>query len=143
MFGHLIPDHWSRAIAINFSHRVGALLVSGATLALFAYVRTHYRDHRELVRPTALIVALVAVQIMLGALTILSRRDPWINSFHVVCGALVLTTSLVITLRSWRSRFADYEQREPLRSAGRQRDQGDLMPAASASAAGRRGGARA
>jgi cytochrome c oxidase assembly protein subunit 15 len=143
MFGHLIPDHWSRAIAINFSHRVGALLVSGAILALFAHVRTHYRDHRELMRPAALIVVLVAVQIMLGALTILSRRDPWINSFHVVCGALVLTTSLVITLRSWRSRFADYEQREPRRSAGTQRDHGDLMPAASASAAVRRGGARA
>jgi hypothetical protein len=29
-----------------------------------------------------------------------------INSLHVVCGALVLTTSLVITLRSWRVRFA-------------------------------------
>jgi hypothetical protein len=25
---------------------------------------------------------------------------------HVVCGALVLTTSLVLTLRSWRARFA-------------------------------------
>src|SRR6185503_2121529 len=39
-------------------------------------------------------------------LTVLTRRDMWINSFHVVCGALVLTTSLVITLRSWRARFA-------------------------------------
>ena len=57
-------------------------------------------------RPALLIVALVAVQVTLGALTVLSRRDPWINSFHVVCGALVLTTSLVITLRSWRGTFA-------------------------------------
>jgi hypothetical protein len=30
----------------------------------------------------------------------------WINSVHVVCGALVLTTSLVLTLRTWRPRFA-------------------------------------
>jgi hypothetical protein len=29
-----------------------------------------------------------------------------INSVHVVCGALVLTTSLVLTLRSWRGAFA-------------------------------------
>ena len=28
MFGHLIPDHWSSAIAIHFAHRVGALLVT-------------------------------------------------------------------------------------------------------------------
>ena len=47
------------------------------------------------------------MQVTLGALTVLSRRDVWINSLHVVCGALVLTTSLVITLRSWRVQFAD------------------------------------
>ena len=28
MFGHVIPDHWSGAIAIHFTHRVGALLVT-------------------------------------------------------------------------------------------------------------------
>jgi cytochrome c oxidase assembly protein subunit 15 len=111
MFGHLIPDHWSSAIAIHFSHRVGALLVTCAILALFAHVRSRYRDHRELMRPAALIVALVAMQVTLGALTVLSRRDPWINSFHVVCGALVLTTSLVMTLRSWRGSFADAQVR--------------------------------
>ena len=54
-----------------------------------------------------LLVALVAVQVTLGAMTVLSRRDPWINSFHVVCGALVLTTSLVLTLRTWRDVIAD------------------------------------
>ena len=47
------------------------------------------------------------MQVTLGALTVLSRRDVWINSFHVVCGALVLTTSLVLTLRTWRVQFAD------------------------------------
>jgi cytochrome c oxidase assembly protein subunit 15 len=116
MFGHVIPDHWSGAIAIHFTHRVGALLVTGAILALFAHLRSHYREHRELMRPATLIVALVAMQVTLGALTVLSRRDPWINSFHVLCGALVLTTSLVITLRSWRGSFVYHEQMEPQRS---------------------------
>ena len=44
-------------------------------------------------------------QVTLGALTVLSRRNVWINSLHVVCGALVLATSLVLTLRSWRVQF--------------------------------------
>ena len=57
-------------------------------------------------RPATLIVALVVVQITLGALTVLSRRDVLVNSLHVVCGALVLATSLVVTLRTWRARFA-------------------------------------
>jgi cytochrome c oxidase assembly protein subunit 15 len=107
MFGHVVPDHWSSAIAIHFTHRVGALIVTLAILTVFAYVWSRHRERRELMRPAALIVALVAVQVTLGALTVLSRRDPWINSFHVVCGAMVLTTSLVVTLRSWRSRIAD------------------------------------
>jgi cytochrome c oxidase assembly protein subunit 15 len=90
MFGHLIPDHWSSAIAIHFTHRVGALLVSGAILTVFAHVRWRYRDHRELMRPAALMVGLVVVQVTLGALTVLSRRDVSINSVHVVCGAIIV-----------------------------------------------------
>jgi len=55
------------------------------------------------------------LQMTLGGMTVLSRRDMWINSLHVVCGALVLTTSLVITLRSWRLRFRDVQSPAPLR----------------------------
>jgi cytochrome c oxidase assembly protein subunit 15 len=107
MFGHLWPTHWDPKIAIHFSHRVGALVVVLGILATFLSVRTRCRDRRELTGPAALLIALVALQVTLGALTVLSRRDMWINSFHVVCGALVLTTSLVLTLRTWRDRFAD------------------------------------
>ena len=46
-------------------------------------------------------------QLTLGALTIITRRDVLINSLHVVCGALVLATSLVLTLRTWHVRIAD------------------------------------
>jgi cytochrome c oxidase assembly protein subunit 15 len=106
MFGGLVPDHWNPAIAVHFAHRTGALVVTCAILMAFAYVRSQHRVRRELTRPAALLAALVAVQVTLGALTILSLRNPWINSFHVVGGALVLTTSLVLTLRSWRVRFA-------------------------------------
>ena len=106
MFGHLIPDHWSNKIAVHFTHRVGALVVTLAVLAASYRVWARHRARPELMRPAALIIALVALQVTLGALTVLSRRHVWINSFHVVCGAMVLTTSLVLTLRSWRVTFA-------------------------------------
>jgi len=105
MFGHVVPDHWSPAIAVHFAHRMGALVVTCAILMAFAHLRANHRGRRELMRPASLLVALVAVQVTLGAFTVLSQRNPWINSFHVVGGALVLTTSLVLTLRSWRVRF--------------------------------------
>ena len=107
MFGGILPDHWSNAIAIHFAHRVGALIVTTAILATSAHIWYHHRLRPELTRPALLIAGLVIVQVTLGALTVLSRRDVAINSAHVVCGALVLATSLVITLRSWRVRFAD------------------------------------
>ena len=107
MFGHVIPDHWSSKIAIHFAHRVGALVVSAAIVATSIYVWRRHGDRMELTRPATLILFLVGVQVMLGAFTVLSKRDVWINSLHVVCGALVLTTSLVITLRSYRVKFAE------------------------------------
>ena len=105
MFGHLIPDHWSPAIAIHFAHRVGALLVTFVVLATAGHIWYHHGGRRVLTTPALVLVLLVAVQVALGALTVLSGRNVWINSAHVVCGALVLATSLVITLRSWRARF--------------------------------------
>jgi heme a synthase len=106
MFGHLLPDHWDPKIAVHFAHRIGALVVTLGICGTASYVWLHDRGRHELTRPAAVLVALVAAQVTLGALTVLSRRDPWINSIHVVCGALVLTTSLVLTLRAWRPRFA-------------------------------------
>ena len=105
MFGGLIPDHWDNKIAIHFAHRVGAAIVACAVLATAGHVWYHHRRRRELARPASLLTALVVVQLFLGAFTVLSGRAVWINSLHVVCGALVLTTSLVLTLRSWRIRF--------------------------------------
>ncbi len=107
MFGHIVPDHWDPKIAIHFAHRVGALIVTLSVLATSGHIWYHHRGRRELTRPATLIVALVAVQVTLGALTVLSQRDVWINSVHLVCGALVLATSIVITLRSWQVRITE------------------------------------
>src|SRR5262249_29526345 len=75
-------------------------------IASWISVRSRHPKRRERNRPATLLVALVTAQVALGALTVLSERNVWINSVHVVCGALVLATSLVLTLRTWRIRFA-------------------------------------
>src|SRR5262249_22187720 len=93
MFGGLIPSHWDARIAIHFAQRVGALVVAVAIAATLGHVLSHHRNRRELLRPALLMAALVVIQITLGALTVLSRRDVAINSAHVVVGALLLATS--------------------------------------------------
>jgi cytochrome c oxidase assembly protein subunit 15 len=107
MFGHLIPDHWDARIAIHFAHRVGALVVAGMIVTTALDIWRRHTERVELAQPALLLIILVVIQATLGAVTVLSRRQPWINSLHVVGGALVLTTSLVITLRVWKIRIAD------------------------------------
>ena len=102
-FGHAIPPIWSAKIAVNFAHRVGAMVVTLAIVATASHVLSHHRGRRELVRPAILLLLFVAVQVTLGAFVVWSGKDPVINSLHVVNGAAVLGTSLVLTLRSWRA----------------------------------------
>lgn len=114
-FGHLIPPHWDARIAIHFAHRVGALVVTLAILATSGHVLYHHRSRPELVRPAVLLLAFLATQITLGAYVVLSGKNAVINTAHVVNGALVLGTSLSLTLRSCRNAF---ERALMVRTAG-------------------------
>jgi len=105
VFGSVLPPYWTPQIAIHYAHRVGALVVSGCVLATVGHVLYHHISRLELRRPSLLLLALLAIQITLGGLTVLSGKHYIINSLHVVTGALVLGTSLVLTLRTCRPRF--------------------------------------
>lgn len=111
-FGHIVPPSWSSAIAIHYAHRVGALLVTLLVLATAGHVIYHHRGRVELRRPALMLCALLVAQITLGALTVLSGKQYVINSLHVVTGAMVLGTSLVLTLRAYRPRFARVHTRD-------------------------------
>jgi cytochrome c oxidase assembly protein subunit 15 len=117
MFGHLIPPQWDAKIAVHFAHRVGAVVVTLAILATTGHVFSHHRTRTELRRPSLLLLALLAVQVTLGAMTVLSQKQFIINSLHVVTGASVLVTSLVLTLRAHRARFAADPEGSALRTA--------------------------
>jgi len=105
-FGQLIPPHWDAKIAIHFAHRLGALIVTCAILATTGHVLYHHRSRPELRRISLLLLALLLTQVTLGALTVLSKKEFIVNSLHVVTGASVLVTSLVLTLRAHRARFS-------------------------------------
>lgn len=114
-FGQLVPPVWTSAIAMHYAHRVGALLVSALVFATSAHVLYHHRGRAELRRPSLLLLLLLAVQMTLGALTVLSGKQYVINSLHVVTGAFVLATSLVLTLRAFRPHLVPAT--EPVRVA--------------------------
>jgi len=103
--GHLLPPIWTPAIALHFAHRVGALVVTVGVIMNAAYIWSRHGNRPELVRPSWLLVLAVSAQIALGALVVLSGKQPVINTLHVATGAVVIATSLVLTLRAFRTRI--------------------------------------
>jgi cytochrome c oxidase assembly protein subunit 15 len=105
-FGHVLPPAWTAPIAIHFAHRIGALIVVVLALMIASYIWDRHGDRREFTRPLWLLVVLLATQVTLGALVVLSGKQPIINTVHVATGASVLGTSVVLMLRSFRVKFA-------------------------------------
>jgi cytochrome c oxidase assembly protein subunit 15 len=96
--GQIVPPLESGPVAVHFSHRVGALAVTSAVLYL---ARQAYRSRdRRLSRPAALLVGLVAVQIALGAATVLTGKAVLPATAHVALGAAALGLTWFITLRA-------------------------------------------
>ena len=98
-FGHVFPPDWNARIAIHFAHRIGAVVVSLGILATAGHIFYHHPRRMELTRPAFALLFLVSMQVTLGAFVIWSGKNPAINTAHVVNGALVLGTSLMLTLR--------------------------------------------
>jgi len=98
-FGHWMPPFFSLGIAVNFAHRCGAVVVSIFVLWTVARVFTRYRDRPALTHPALLLMALLIMQVSLGAMTIWSGRAVLPTTTHVAIGAAVLATSLALTIR--------------------------------------------
>lgn len=103
-FGRLVPPLATPLIAVNFVHRVGALLV----VVLVGWTAVRVAADAVTLRRLALqAVVLVGLQITLGALTIWSARAVLPTTTHLVVGATLLATCLVLTLRLERLERVD------------------------------------
>jgi len=100
VFGGLVPPVFTTEIAVHYSHRIGALVV--AFLAAATAVVAMRTGRRDLSRPAWLLVFLVVVQYTLGVVVILTQRHLHTTNTHLVVGATLLATSLVLTARSYR-----------------------------------------
>jgi cytochrome c oxidase assembly protein subunit 15 len=99
-FGKIIPPLPNFPVAINFAHRVGAVIVALGALHLLAMALIRVKSVKGLVAPAAFIVVLVVVQIGLGAEVILRAKPPVQTTLHVVNGALILATTIAMATRA-------------------------------------------
>jgi len=118
-FGRLIPPLATPFITVHFAHRVGALVVAGGVGWTAARVLGRHRDQPALWRPALLALALLVLQITLGAFTIWSGRAVVPTTSHLVAGAGLLATSLVLTLRAARLIAFRHAVAQPLDVRGR------------------------
>ena len=106
-FGRLLPPEWSLGIALHFAHRLGAVAVTIAALALIVRVLRVHRHRPELARPALLLSAVLLAQIGLGAWTVWSGLQPHVNTAHVATGGLLWVVSVALALRVHRAWFGD------------------------------------
>jgi cytochrome c oxidase assembly protein subunit 15 len=100
-FGRIIPAFTSEKVAIHFAHRIGALVVATLIVWTFSRILRSYSDFKLLFRPALTMVILLTVQLTLGALTVWTAKAVVPTTAHVATGALVLGTSLLLTLRAF------------------------------------------
>jgi cytochrome c oxidase assembly protein subunit 15 len=101
-FGRIIPPFESYKIAIHFSHRAGALIVSVLVIWTVTRIMRYYRDEKKLLRPALFLFFALVTQLTLGAFTIWTQKATIVTTAHVATGALILGTSLVLALRAYQ-----------------------------------------
>jgi heme a synthase len=101
-FGRPWPAIGSPLVAYQMAHRLGAVVVTGMVLWTVAAVLRRYPNLPALRVPATLLLLLLAFQIYLGATIIWTRRAVVPTTTHVLSGALVLVTALVLALRARR-----------------------------------------
>ncbi len=102
-FGQVLPNEWSGAILLQFSHtRIGAFIVLVLVNWLSFKICTRYADERALFWPAASAALFVWLQCFLGVLVIATEKSIVPTSVHVITGAALLASMLVLTLNSFR-----------------------------------------
>jgi len=107
--GRAIPDFTNYRVAIEYSHR---LFGTAATLLVLATAATAFALHRRqrgsaaiplgLVNATGVGLLLIAVQVVLGGITVLVGNSPFTVAMHLGNALLALAAALLVAL--WASR---------------------------------------
>lgn len=94
---HWLPAQWNFPVAIHFAHRAMAVVLAAA-LTWFAWLVHRDRGASPTMRAAAVtLVALLVLQILLGAEIIWSFRRASMTTGHVVIGALTLAVTFWLT----------------------------------------------
>ncbi|MBK1876400.1 COX15/CtaA family protein [Pelagicoccus mobilis] len=96
----LIPPVFNFAIGIHFAHRVGAVIVTIAIVLFCIRVWKDAAGRKALGKSAAGLLALLLIQVLLGALVIWKVRNEHVTTLHMLNGAFTLALCWSMTYRS-------------------------------------------
>ena len=97
-------------VIFHFIHRLGAVMVTGVVGYVVYRFRSTIKTIPILDRALWWIVGIVLIQFTLGIATVLSERMPYIASFHVVIGAVLLGICTLFILRCHPAQWIDWNR---------------------------------
>ncbi len=101
-FGRMVPEFTTGLVAWHYAHRWFALVPAVFVLWTAARVVRRHADP-WLRRPALALALLTALQVALGALTVLKLKAVTPTTAHVATGALVFVTSVLLAVRAHRA----------------------------------------
>ena len=107
----LLPPVWNFRVGLNFAHRVMAVLITVALVALAGKIYAERAATAAVCGAASGLMALLSLQIFLGASVIWSQRAPLFTTAHVIVGAATLATTFGLTW--WMHREAWVEAKSP------------------------------
>ena len=103
------PVHMGQVV-IHLLHRVGAVAVCVSLCVLTVNVFKKSLKQSKLVKMIYFLNFLVAIQIVLGAFTVLTRKEPHLTSLHVMIGAGILGTSALFFLQTAPLKWDEFKK---------------------------------
>lgn len=111
--GAFMPAVHNLPTDLNFIHtRFGAAIVTAALIVLATVALRRSRGDARIVRPSVLVLALVAAQVTMGMFVIWKMRPQLLTSLHVVNGAALLATTVLLAIRAGHARGLARESTE-------------------------------
>ena len=100
--GQWLPEYWNWAVALNLSHRAGAIVASVAILAFIAQIWAASCAGAGVKLWAILPVALLAIQVFLGAMVTWTGLNEHAATLHLLVGAFLLASCWTLTFLSFR-----------------------------------------
>ncbi|OED34961.1 hypothetical protein AB834_05425 [PVC group bacterium (ex Bugula neritina AB1)] len=90
-------------VVLHFIHRLGAFVILIFFTLMTFWIRKYFLKNAKIISTLYWIGMGLILQVMLGAITVLSMKLPIIATLHLLCGAFLMGMTFLMFLRGYRT----------------------------------------